>query len=140
MAEAAEPAAPEHLGVPLGVVRVTLASWMQRHMQPQGTRHQWGREWGSSKVTLHVARAATTLGAPSKDASHIRDPDNTRPPVMLEAQSLMARTMIMPLEEAMKCKKCSSSNIARSSSCETNLNLVPQSHLINAYIWNLERW
>ena len=95
---------------------------------------------GSNKVTLHVARAPTTLGAPSKDASHIRDPDNTRPPVMLEAQSLMARTMIMPLEEAMKCKKCSSSNIARSSSCETNLNLVPQSHLINAYIWNLERW
>ena len=139
MAEAAEPTAPEHLGVPLEVAREALASWMQQHLQPQGTRYQW-RGGASSKATLHVARAPTTMGTPSKDASHIRDPDNTRPPVMLEAQSLMARTMIMPLEEAMKCKKCSSSNIARSSSCETNLNLVPQSHLINAYIWNLERW
>ena len=42
MAEAAEAAAPEHLGVPLEVVHVTPASWMQQHLQPQGTRHQWG--------------------------------------------------------------------------------------------------
>ena len=119
---------------------IALASWMQWQMQDQGTRHQWGWGSGSSKVTPHVARAPTTMGAPSKDASHIRGPDNTRSPVVLETQSLMARTMTMPLEEAMKCKKCSSSNIARSSSCETNLNLVLQSHLINAYIWNLEIW
>ena len=134
MAEAAELTAPEHLGVPLEVVPVTLASRMQWHMQPQGTRYQWGWGGGSSKVTLHVVRATTTLGTSSKDASHIRDTDNTRSPVMLEAQTLMARTTTMPLEEAMKCKKCSSSNIARSSSCETNQKLVPQSHLINAYI------
>ena len=134
MAEAAKLTAPEHLGVPLEVVPVTLASRMQWHMQPQGTRYQWGWGGGSSKVTLHVVRATTTLGTPSKDASHIRDTDNTRSPVMLAAQTLMGRTMTMPLEEAMKCKKCSSSNIARSSSCETNQKLVPQSHLINAYI------
>ncbi|XP_065773830.1 uncharacterized protein [Muntiacus reevesi] len=41
MAEATEPIAPEPLIVPLEVVPVTLASWMQRHLRPQGTWHQW---------------------------------------------------------------------------------------------------
>ena len=127
MAEAAEPTAPEHLGVPLEVVYSPGLLDAVANAGP-GNQASVGMGGGSSKVTPHLARAPTTLGAPSKDASHIRDTDNTRSPVMLEAQSLMARTMTMPLEEGMKCKKCSSSNIARSSSCETNQKLVPQSH------------
>ena len=134
MAEATEPAAPDHLVVPLEVVPITVASWMQRHLQPQGIWHQW---WGGGALKqFHPGCGNSTYhsGTPSKGASHIRDIDNTRSPVMLEAQTLMARTMTMPLEKAMKYKKkCSSSNIARSSSCKTNQKLVPESHLIEKH-------
>ena len=70
VAEATEPVAPDHLVVPLEVVPITVASWMQRHLQPQGTWHQrWG-EGGSSNFTLDVAIAPTTLGPPVKMPAH----------------------------------------------------------------------
>ena len=70
VAEATEPVAPDHLVVPLEVVPITVASWMQRHLQPQGTWHQWWGEGGSSNFILDVAIAPTTLGPPVKMPAH----------------------------------------------------------------------